>query len=115
MSFLSLMFFLAMVVCGAIFVGFNILSVKSVEGGGSSDPFECGFDPLGGARVALSLRFFVLVVLFLVFDVEIVLILPLIIFEGFSGWYYFSLSLIFIILILGLGYEWSEGSLSWCS
>lgn len=80
-------------------------------GGGRA--FECGFEPLGESRVGLSMRFFILVRLFLIFDVEVVLLLPLVLNEGFTGWFYLGFLVIFIVLLGGLGYEWFEGSLRW--
>nr|QBC73218.1 NADH dehydrogenase subunit 3 [Pseudococculinidae sp. MNHN-IM-2013-40847] len=78
-------------------------------------PFECGFDPLGSARLPFSLRFFLLAVIFLVFDVEIVLLFPAICksLNSFSASTYLSILLFILILIIGLFHEWNEGSLDW--
>nr|YP_009131421.1 NADH dehydrogenase subunit 3 [Sclerolinum brattstromi]AIL54781.1 NADH dehydrogenase subunit 3 [Sclerolinum brattstromi] len=77
-------------------------------------PYECGFDPKNNARMPFSLRFFLLVVLFLVFDIEIVLLMPLPLTINLNP----LASLItaasaLTILILGLIHEWNEGSLNW--
>lgn len=78
-------------------------------------PFECGFDPLAGARLPFSMRFFLLAVLFLIFDVEIVLLMPLPLVFRLRGWERVILmGYIFIfVLLVGLFHEWREGSLNW--
>nr|UYG54272.1 NADH dehydrogenase subunit 3 [Leptocoma sericea] len=78
-------------------------------------PYECGFDPLGSARLPFSIRFFLVAILFLLFDLEIALLLPL-------PWatqlqspittLTLATSLI-LLLILGLIYEWIQGGLEW--
>lgn len=80
-----------------------------------SSPFECGFDPLGSARLPFSIRFFLLAVIFLIFDVELVLLIPFPIF-GFFFYSFFSflvVSFFIIVLLLGVFHEWREGSLDW--
>nr|YP_009685732.1 NADH dehydrogenase subunit 3 [Fundulopanchax gardneri]QDU92163.1 NADH dehydrogenase subunit 3 [Fundulopanchax gardneri] len=78
-------------------------------------PYECGFDPLGSARLPFSMRFFLVAILFLLFDLEIALLLPLpwgnhlpcplISFTWASS--------VLILLTLGLIYEWIQGGLEW--
>ena len=77
--------------------------------------FECGFDPVKEARTPFSIRFFLLAVIFLVFDIEIVLLFPLGVFIKWSlvSLLGFSSSVFILILFLGLLHEWQEGSLNW--
>nr|YP_011014664.1 NADH dehydrogenase subunit 3 [Melanodrymia galeronae]WQA11502.1 NADH dehydrogenase subunit 3 [Melanodrymia galeronae] len=105
----------------AIFLGFFIFLIawiickQSIADREKSSPFECGFDPLGSARVPFSLRFFLLAVIFLIFDVEIVLLIPAVKFLSFSSHFIsiYMIVLFLIILIWGLFHEWKEGSLDW--
>nr|AXI98525.1 NADH dehydrogenase subunit 3 [Pseudoniphargus brevipedunculatus] len=77
-------------------------------------PFECGFDPFKKARIPFSLRFFLITILFLIFDVEIAVLLPLGLFSfGLNLFSYFSALVITLILILGLFHEWNQGALNW--
>nr|QXU60028.1 NADH dehydrogenase subunit 3 [Crax globulosa] len=78
-------------------------------------PYECGFDPLGSARLPFSIRFFLVAILFLLFDLEIALLLPL-------PWAIQLQSplitltwttIIIALLTLGLIYEWMQGGLEW--
>nr|YP_009428954.1 NADH dehydrogenase subunit 3 [Neanthes glandicincta]ASW20410.1 NADH dehydrogenase subunit 3 [Neanthes glandicincta]QXU60616.1 NADH dehydrogenase subunit 3 [Dendronereis chipolini] len=75
-------------------------------------PFECGFDPSSSARIPFSMRFFILAVIFLVFDIEIALLMPAPLLS-LSPSIRVTLSIFFVILMLGLVHEWNEGSLEW--
>nr|YP_003345158.1 NADH dehydrogenase subunit 3 [Anarchias sp. Ansp]BAI53179.1 NADH dehydrogenase subunit 3 [Anarchias sp. Ansp] len=78
-------------------------------------PYECGFDPLGSARLPFSMRFFLVAILFLLFDLEIALLLPLPWGNQLPDttqtltW----AALILILLTAGLAYEWAQGGLEW--
>nr|QXG19041.1 NADH dehydrogenase subunit 3 [Drosophila algonquin] len=93
----------------------SILSKKALVDREKSSPFECGFDPKSSSRLPFSLRFFLITIIFLIFDVEIALILPMIIILKFSNiLIWTTTSIIFIlILLIGLYHEWNQGMLNW--
>nr|QOL00887.1 NADH dehydrogenase subunit 3 [Ceracris fasciata fasciata] len=93
----------------------TILSKKLINDREKSSPFECGFDPKSSARMPFSLRFFLIAVIFLIFDVEIALILPIVIIMKTSNIMMWTLSTMFFILVLisGLYHEWNQGALQW--
>nr|WPM99208.1 NADH dehydrogenase subunit 3 [Sebastes saxicola] len=78
-------------------------------------PYECGFDPLGSARLPFSLRFFLVAILFLLFDLEIALLLPLPWGDQLTSplLTLFWAVAVLILLTLGLIYEWVQGGLEW--
>nr|AII02297.1 NADH dehydrogenase subunit 3 [Perimede sp. MJT-2014] len=92
-----------------------ILSKKSFMDREKSSPFECGFDPLSFARIPFSLHFFLITIIFLIFDIEIALIFPIITtynMVNFFSWCKISL-FFFIILLMGLYHEWNQNMLNW--
>nr|WNH37594.1 NADH dehydrogenase subunit 3 [Upeneus nigromarginatus] len=78
-------------------------------------PYECGFDPLGSARLPFSLRFFLVAILFLLFDLEIALLLPLPWGDQLSQplTTFIWATALLMLLTLGLIYEWLQGGLEW--
>nr|ANH54438.1 NADH dehydrogenase subunit 3 [Cycloneda sanguinea] len=92
-----------------------IISKKSFLDREKSSPFECGFDPKNSARLPFSIHFFLIALIFLIFDVEITLILPLIYsFKMSKLTMISSITILFIlILLLGLYHEWKQGALNW--
>nr|YP_007627076.1 NADH dehydrogenase subunit 3 [Ommexecha virens]AGC22392.1 NADH dehydrogenase subunit 3 [Ommexecha virens] len=112
---LSMSFMITFIVPMLVMTIATMLSKKIINDREKSSPFECGFDPKSSARMPFSLRFFLIAVIFLIFDVEIALILPIIIIMKTSNMMVWSTSTMFFILVLlgGLYHEWNQGALQW--
>nr|QGN74753.1 NADH dehydrogenase subunit 3 [Melanomys caliginosus] len=80
-----------------------------------ASPYECGFDPIDSARLPFSMKFFLVGITFLLFDLEIALLLPIPwAMQHTSMHMTITVSLVLIsILILGLAYEWVNKGLEW--
>nr|QED57420.1 NADH dehydrogenase subunit 3 [Anthonomus eugenii] len=93
----------------------NLVSKKTFNDREKNSPFECGFDPKNLARLPFSLQFFLITVIFVIFDVELTLLLPMILVIKISNWMNFSLTfnLFILVLLLGLFHEQNQGSLNW--
>nr|QAB47128.1 NADH dehydrogenase subunit 3 [Funambulus pennantii] len=80
-----------------------------------TSPYECGFDPMGSARLPFSMKFFLIAITFLLFDLEIALLLPLPWASqtfNLNNMLMVALTLL-LILTLGLAYEWMQKGLEW--
>nr|AYW52330.1 NADH dehydrogenase subunit 3 [Entiminae sp. ACP-2013] len=93
----------------------NLISKKTFMDREKSSPFECGFDPKTSARMPFSLQFFMIAIIFIIFDVELAILLPLLLaLETSKLFIYSSLMMFFItILLIGLYHEWKQGALTW--
>nr|ALO76250.1 NADH deshydrogenase subunit 3 [Craspedophorus nobilis] len=95
----------------------NILSKKTFMDREKNSPFECGFDPKNSVRMPFSLQFFLIAVIFLIFDVEIALLMPMIMImktSNIMSWLIVGFFFLFILLI-GLYHEWNQGALEWAN
>ncbi|MEW6653751.1 MAG: NADH-quinone oxidoreductase subunit A [Bacteroidota bacterium] len=76
--------------------------------------YECGENPEGSPWVKFNIRFYVVALIFLIFDVEVVLLFPWAVAYKDFGLYGFIAGLIFLlVLFLGMAYEWRKGDLDW--
>nr|WGL39502.1 NADH dehydrogenase subunit 3 [Typhlodessus monteithi] len=93
----------------------SIMSKKTFMDREKNSPFECGFDPINSARLPFSIQFFLIAVIFLIFDVEIALLLPMIMIYKISQIKFLMMTSMFfiIILLIGLYHEWNQGALNW--
>nr|QGZ10061.1 NADH dehydrogenase subunit 3 [Eisenia tracta] len=115
MNYMTISTTIAMALPSIILALAWVLSARSNMDREKSSPFECGFDPKSTARIPFSMRFFLLAIIFIVFDIEIVLLMPIpsiILNSDLTTTLLTSMSFL-IILLLGLIHEWKEGSLDW--
>ena len=90
-----------------------LLGIKKLDHQKAS-VFECGFDPFGDSRQKFEIRFFLVAILFIIFDLEIAFLFPWAISLGNIGILGFSSMMIFLfILTIGFIYEWKKGALDW--
>ena len=76
--------------------------------------YECGFDPFGDARATFDVRFYLVAILFIIFDLEITFLFPWALVIRKIGLFGFWSMMIFLgLLIIGFIYEWRMGALEW--
>lgn len=77
-------------------------------------PYECGIDPVGSARGRYTIRFFIVAILFVIFDVETIFLFPWAVqFKAFGLFGLMEMCIFLGILILGYIWIWKKGALEW--
>ncbi len=77
-------------------------------------PYECGVEPMGDARARFSVRFYIIAILFVIFDVETIFLFPWAVIYGRLALFGFIEMMIFLgILVIGFFYAWKKGALEW--
>nr|AXS64839.1 NADH dehydrogenase subunit 3 [Staphylinoidea sp. 12 KM-2017] len=115
---MKMIFFISVIIFMISFIMMSLASLiskKTFMDREKSSPFECGFDPKNTGRLPFSLQFFLIAIIFLIFDVEITLLIPLILIMKITNILNYILISIFFIMILlaGLYHEWNYGALEW--
>jgi NADH-quinone oxidoreductase subunit A len=76
--------------------------------------YECGESPIGDTRIRFNIRFYIVALIFLIFDVEVVFLFPWATVYKSLGWFAFIEMLVFLaILLVGYAYVWRKGDLEW--
>ncbi len=79
-----------------------------------NDPYECGFEPFDDARNKFDVRFYLVSILFIIFDLEVAFLLPWATVIDKVNWLGFASMLFFLmLLVVGFIYEWRKGALEW--
>jgi NADH-quinone oxidoreductase subunit A len=99
---------------GAFVVLFSTLlgpkNPKSVK----LEPYECGMQPIGPNRIRFAVKFYIIAMLFIVFDIETVFLFPwAVIFKDLKMFGFIEMGIFIAILFAGLAYVWRKGALEW--
>jgi NADH-quinone oxidoreductase subunit A len=107
-------FFLIAVLLPVVLLGVSRLVQRRVFDREKLMPYECGVDPIGDARDRFSVRFYIVAMLFLIFDVETIFLFPWAVIYDRLAMFGLAEMLMFIgILVVGYYYAWRKGALEW--
>lgn len=82
--------------------------------GEKASPYECGFEAFDDARSKFDVRFYLVAILFIVFDLEVAFLFPWVMAFGKIGLFgFFSMMVFLLVLTVGFIYEWKKGALEW--
>ena len=105
--FIALIFASVMMTAGFFFGGSNPDSEKN-------SPYECGFEPFEDSRMKFDVRFYLVAILFIIFDLEVAFLFPWAVSLGSIGLLGFWSMMIFLgVLTVGFIFEWKKGGLEW--
>jgi len=77
-------------------------------------PYECGMPPVGSARERFSIKFYIIAMLFIVFDIEVVFMYPwAVMFKRLGLFGFMEMGVFILILLVGYAYVWKKGALEW--
>jgi len=109
-----LVFFVIAIIMAAIFVLLPILVVKQKPYAEKLSAYECGFEAFTDMRKQFDVRFYLVAILFIIFDLEVAFLFPWAIALGDIGMFGFVSMMIFLaVLTVGFIYEWKKGALEW--
>ncbi len=114
-NYLPILIFLSV----ALALGLLMLSLGFLFGRGSKtkaklSPYECGFDPFEDARIPFDVRYYLVAILFIIFDLEIAFLFPWAVSLneiGIAG--IMAMGIFLLVLVIGFIYEWKKGALEW--
>ncbi|KXW56181.1 NADH-quinone oxidoreductase subunit A [Ferrovum sp. PN-J185] len=109
-----LLFILVGLVIGVLPPFLGRLLAPSRPDEAKNSPYECGFEAFEDARMRFDVRYYLVAILFILFDLEIAFLFPWAIVVKDIGWFGFIAMMIFLlILVVGFVYEWVKGALEW--
>ena len=114
-QYLPILIFLGIAVgLAAVFILASFLAARQKPDAEKLSQYECGFDPFDDARGRFDVRFYLVAILFIIFDLEVAFLFPWAVALGDIGMLGFWSMIVFLaVLTIGFIYEWKKGALEW--
>jgi NADH-quinone oxidoreductase subunit A len=114
-SYFPILIFIAVAIVIASIMAFAPMIINRKKGSAEQlSQYECGFEPFGDARGKFDVRFYLVAILFIIFDLEVAFLFPWAVTLGDIGLFGFWSMMVFLgILTIGFMYEWKKGALEW--
>ncbi len=114
-EYLPVLFFIVLgSLCGIIPITLGALLGPRRPNPAKNSPYECGFEAFGSARMKFDVRFYLVAILFIIFDLEMVFLFPWAVALDHIGWVGFcGMGIFLLLLTVGFIYEWKKGALEW--
>jgi len=104
----------AIVLVGALLVLQGLISPTQNKGGEKLNTYECGEVPEGPAWVKFNIRFYIIALIFIIFDVEVIFLFPwAVVFQDLGLLAFVEMMIFLFILVTGFAYVWVKGDLDW--
>ncbi len=103
----------------AVALGIILLGLGLILGGGEKDaeklsPYECGFEPFEDSRIKFDVRYYLVAILFIIFDLEIAFLFPWAVsLDSIGAFGIIAMGIFLAVLVVGFIYEWKKGALEW--
>ncbi len=114
-NYFPILIFIAIgLVMGIVLIGAGWFIGPSKPNSEKNSPYECGFEAFEDARMKFDIRYYLVAILFIIFDLEIAFLFPwAVVLDKLGGAGFLAMALFLGILVIGFIYEWKKGALEW--
>ena len=109
-----LLFIIVAVGLGVVLLAIGLIVAPHRPTPEKLSPYECGFEPFGDARLKFDVRYYLVAILFIIFDLEIAFLFPwAVVFDKIGLLALIEMALFLLLLVVGFVYVWKKGALEW--
>lgn len=99
---------------GLVLLGIGLLVAPKRPESEKLSAYECGFEPFEDARIKFDVRYYLLAIIFIIFDLEVAFLFPwAVVFDKIGAVALIEMALFLVLLVIGFAYVWKKGALEW--